>query len=135
MATYYRDPAEVLKSARARIEDPARWTNIAAARDQNRSPVEPTDPKAVSWCGLGSLELEIHHEELAGNSPEDYHVCHSLLSRAAERLYGRDSLADVNDQEGHRAALNLIDAALQMLDGERCYWCAHEEERCQCPDQ
>jgi hypothetical protein len=50
---------KILKAARARITDPARWTTGLYARDAAGIVVTPDDPKAVCWCAIGSLLVEV----------------------------------------------------------------------------
>ena len=104
----------LLKAARARIADPARWTQYTPARRLSWAgevgpACEPFDPRAVSWCAVGALMVE---RRAAGLS-------HAVLGRAYRRLTGPTDergpapIEYVNDCLGHDAVLEAFDAAIR----------------------
>lgn len=46
---------DVLRDARDLLNDPARWTQGAHARDHHGGPVGPAANAACAWCLLGAL--------------------------------------------------------------------------------
>jgi hypothetical protein len=50
-----RTAREMLVRARALVEHPEHWTQLALARNQHGRPVEPTADDAQRWCSLGAL--------------------------------------------------------------------------------
>lgn len=102
-------PREALRRARARIEHPDRWTQEVGARTEQGRPVEVTDPRAASWCVLGALQAETGEPIGPVYTP----ACDAL--RAEAERDGRETVSDVNDQDGHAAALALMDRAIARL--------------------
>ena len=47
---------EILRAARAKIEDPDRWCKTFLARDSAGSPVMPWEAGACKWCPIGAIE-------------------------------------------------------------------------------
>lgn len=48
-------PSEVLRAARAKIEDERCWTKGASARDADGYPLSPYAPDAVCFCAFGAV--------------------------------------------------------------------------------
>lgn len=101
-------PADILRAARARIEDPKNWQQgwYASTADGRRT--MGSDPDAACFCAYGALDN-------AGASESG--EISALLEAAAVRLFNQD-LIDVNDQEGHAAVLQVFDAAIAAAEAE-----------------
>lgn len=98
--------AEVLKAAKALIEDPSRWTQRTFARTMNGDAVHGTDRLAVCWCAAGAV---LHCSPRAAFMP----VC--VLNAAAQEM-GFRTATELNDTAGHRAVMEMFDRAIQHAD-------------------
>lgn len=98
---------QVLERARDTIADPDDWTSGAVARDDNGHRVAPWDPDAVCWCLVGALDKAA--TDLCLTSSRAY----TLASQAARDLYRGSSVAVVNDNRGHTAAIRVLDEAIR----------------------
>ncbi|MPZ68581.1 MAG: hypothetical protein GEU71_03530 [Actinobacteria bacterium] len=96
---------DVLQRARARIEDPARWTTCYLARDAQGEHCAPQSKEAVSWCALGALQTELR---TLGERYDEIPRIWRLL-QPSERFR---STTQVNDHEGHAAVLQLYADAI-----------------------
>lgn len=95
-------PHELLKAARARIADEARWTQGELARTATGWKCKPTSPRAVRWCGMGTVMAE---------GSGSWRDAQDALREACLRLF-RKSTPGVNDVLGHAAMLRAFDAAI-----------------------
>lgn len=55
MKTDKEQAIEVLRKGRKEIEDPTHWIKGEAAATAEGAPVDPTDPRAVCFCAIGSV--------------------------------------------------------------------------------
>jgi hypothetical protein len=98
---------EGLLALRALLEDPARWTQRASARDAKGRMCGPTAPAARSWCLSGGVY----------NVTDDEPALVAGMLRTLERRLpagsytGRPELGFFNDRSTHAQVLALIDAA------------------------
>ena len=100
---------EVLEKARARIEDPERWTQRVAGRDESGRAV-PID-KATQVCLDGALCLQFPDEDfrtLGGVPP--YKAAVALLEQATDYK----NIADFNDTHTHPEVLAAFDRAIEL---------------------
>lgn len=108
---------DLLKSARATLDDPSRWTKFVLARNAFGNETEPEDPDARRWCLIGSL----YH---AAPGQEDA-VCEAAywLSETIADLSGKDPnilghgqepVANLNDapETTHEHVLVVLDRAI-----------------------
>lgn len=100
--------ADILRAARARIEDPKDWFQgwYAATAEGKSTGTKSAD--AVCWCAYGALICAGSHEK----SPEAV-----ILEKQARRLFRKD-LIDTNDKAGHAAVLKVFDAAIAAAEAE-----------------
>lgn len=99
--------ADILRAARARIEDPKNWTTHTTARNDLGEPCNAMADEAVCWCGYGALVAESRCIN-----------CYQLLSKAASDLFNGASIGSVNDKRGHEAMLAVFDAAIAAAEAE-----------------
>lgn len=106
-----------LVDARARIADPARWTQFRYARDKRGHAVGPAHSTAVSWCAIGTLA------KTAALHPDvSYSECLTALSEGVPGL----SIVGLNDrgtkgapgQTPYAAVLAAYDDAIARLQAE-----------------
>lgn len=98
----------VLVAARARILDPAHWTQGALARDKNGVPMSDVfNTAAACWCATGALHL-------CGHSAKNvkFYTALSHLSR----FTGGSGIAKFNDKHTHREVIAMFDAAIRAED-------------------
>jgi len=103
------DVTRLLEAARARITDPAHWTQGVLARDANGincAFLSSGDP--VCWCALGSLNMSA--ETLHANQ-RTYQSANCEMVAAAQRMHER-TISTVNDKCGHEATLRMFDDAI-----------------------
>lgn len=100
---------ELLIDAKARIQDPAHWTQEYLARDERGFVVSHYEPTACKWCAMGSLFLS------AATVPTHvYQDADRALDDAAEALYPGVPYPVVNDRLGHEAIMAVYDRAIQL---------------------
>jgi len=123
---------QVLEKARTLLTDSARWTRDAPARNQDGTPVRPSDPSAICWCLEAAIGIA------AGRSGIVPFEMLELLDRAAVDLYAAElriehvnfdtgdpepplwdyvayeSSSYVNDVLGHEATLAVLDRAIEL---------------------
>lgn len=107
-----RTAKEILQASRARIADPAHWTQHAYARDAAGKQVGYISNIAVCWCAHGSLLAESWKEVTIRNLRADLEASEAL-NEVARTLFDNASLAMVNDNIGHAAVLRIYDLAIQ----------------------
>ena len=106
--TAERSTVEILRAARERISDPEHWCTEVLAKSASGAAVAPFDSSACQWCARGACE--------AGGE-DARHLAVGLLYEAAGPGV---SVTDLNDTEGHEAALNLLDKAISLAEEASC---------------
>jgi hypothetical protein len=96
-------PAEVLRGAKALIQDPAHWCQFEMCLPE-------WDGLAKRFCSVGALfEFNPH--------PRD---CVVFLDRAAKELSaGRFSIAGYNDSRTHAEVMLLWDRAIELSEADQ----------------
>lgn len=97
---------DVLIAARAKIADPANWTQRVSAREVNGHVVAHDDAMAVCWCALGALANVIWRNDI-------YWAAESALSDAIG-----GSIHKFNDTHTHAEVLAKFDEAIAAQGGE-----------------
>lgn len=101
-------PVEILKAAKAKIEDPAHWCQGNAAWDLNGRACVPEDHNARSWCSWGAVTAASRQR---GVSAHDY------LDRAADE-FGFASAVVLNDSTDHPTVMKMFDRAIALAEQE-----------------
>ena len=101
--------AQIVKKARALIEDERHWCRGELARDMDTLSVCPTDRRAVRRCALGALIAAAYQ------ITNDFNRAHDLAIGAVRPLYGSAMLVNVNDVRGHAAVLALLDEVVAAM--------------------
>ena len=133
-----RATVELLTRAKARIADPARWTQHANARNSIGEQVGASDAAAVQWCAHGTLVAEMVdcHRSLymmgfrfaapAGTEREIVNCHVDLYDMGVESLeqvpqtMDYCGLQDFNDGVDHTAVLAMFDAAIAQQEEASC---------------
>lgn len=94
---------KLLIEARAKIADPAHWTQGANARNSFHESCLSHDPRAICWCAQGAI--------LSFRDPTEGEA-YTQLNNAAKELtnYGLTSLNDTTD---HATVLKMFDIAIE----------------------
>ena len=98
--------ADILRAARARIEDPKNWTQGAFARAADQTDVPARSKDAVCWCVFGAIEA-------AGGNQDEESLVRVVSYRLTQLLP-----AEANDTLGHPAVLQMLDAAIAAAEAE-----------------
>lgn len=98
--------ADILRRARARIEDPSRWTRGYSARDSKGAAVDAASEMAVAWCAYGACTAE--------GGDEGDAVAERWLVPAAGSVGQMPST--LNDDWGHTAVLQMFDRAIELAE-------------------
>ena len=102
--------ADILRAARARIEDPKNWTTGQFARNAKGDPVSCYSRKAVCWCAIGAVSAE---------RPDNYgRDALGFLYMASADLFKQEDISIINDSLGHDAVLRAFDAAIAAAEAE-----------------
>lgn len=97
---------EMLKNVRARLSEPARWTQCAPARDADGLSCNVRD--GCSWCLFGALLLETQFSTVGMG-----HLAISLLCQAMRELgFGSQNITRFNDSHTHDEVLAILDFAI-----------------------
>lgn len=107
-----RSPADVLRAARKRIEDPRRWTKGAAARTALNKPVRTSHPSASRWCLNGAMLLESGGK--GGQAPGTRFVLRALR----ERGHRGATVTSFNDRGLHSEVIKILDRAIEFAEAE-----------------
>lgn len=100
---------EVLIAARAKIADPANWTQGEYARTLEGYPLDVHSRNAECWCSIGALACVMGDVVLAE---------HSASHKALEDVMGTRWIAEFNDTHTHAEVLAKFDEAIAAQGGE-----------------
>lgn len=103
MPTTELSVVDILKRARALIEEPEHWCQGSTALDFELHPVLPTGPTACRWCLYGAL-----CNVGGGTYPN---AVADLLTRTTRTKYWATQF---NDKVGHLAVLAALDRAIAL---------------------
>ena len=101
---------QVILRALEIISDEGKWTEGALARDHHRRSCQATAPEAVRFCAIGALERAAY--ELLGEIAEPLFVTDLEKTVLNANGYASLTLAQVNDQKGREAVIELFKKAL-----------------------
>lgn len=100
-----QDPKDILRRARARLEDDTKWTVGAPARNAEGAWRKPDAPDAVRWDIQGAIAIECN----------PYGILPPFFMKLLDELVaplGCDSVGVFNDTFSHDKMLELFDAAI-----------------------
>ena len=104
----YRD---VLVAARARLDDPDRWTQEAYARRVDNETCKPRDPGACKWCLLGAIAHESNQFGII--PPPLLTFLEGMRSYCFKDQF--QNVTELNDYLSHSSVLGFLDLALQQF--------------------
>lgn len=100
-----KSTADILRQAKALIEDEAHWCRGVGSRNKEGAPVLITSMDAYSWCAMGAVNL------VRGRNSTPY----NLLIEVAFGLFGMTPTA-VNDTLNHAAVMQMYDEAIRRAE-------------------
>lgn len=103
------DVVSVLRAAKQIISDPSRWTCGEYARTSRGKCIGVECDAAVSFCSIGALASALGSDVDAAENSAAYKLLHRV---ATEESYW--SVASLNDQGGHAAAMSMFDRAIEI---------------------
>ena len=107
---------QLLRHARATLDNPQAWGRQYCAKDREHNPVAPDSPNACSWCSLGAIMLAaLHHGIDAIPQRELPPICHQAAAAVhAQTPQPRQGLTIWNDalDTFHPDVLRAFDAAI-----------------------
>lgn len=106
---------EVLRRARALIEEPARWCRDKYARDERGRSIRPGSERACQWCALGAVRA-VTSGIPANEVQPIYREAIRRLQRALnpEAPGAQSGIVDANDRKAtsHADVLAAFDVAI-----------------------
>lgn len=108
--------AEILKQARALIEDPERWHQGYYARTEDGRVVDAYDPDACAWCAEGAVLKA--GGSLFENAPESIllDACAVDIAATLDLDYAVMFANHLNDQTDHATVLRMFDCAIAKAE-------------------
>lgn len=107
-------PSEVLRAAKALIENPENWTQNMYGRHTKTSKrhLMGFDEAATCWCSVGALQKVAGHEEV-------YHL-ESRLGEAARLIANtvEENAVHFNDNRSHAEVMHMFDLAIERAEKE-----------------
>lgn len=98
--------SEILRAARALIEDPAHWTKETYARTRTGRECAIDSRSAVAFCAIGSLtRIRTDADAFLG-------------ARRGLAVCCGDSIADFNDTHTHTEVIAAFDCAIKKAEQE-----------------
>ena len=109
-------PAEILRAAKAKIEDPAHWCRGGYAMTAYGAFVGPKDYRACQWCGAGAVRAVTDTSDFASRAAPIY-----LLRAAAEKLGGSSytPFEQFNDEADHATVMKAFDIAIELAEASQ----------------
>lgn len=101
---------QIIVRALELISDESRWTEGALARDYHRRSCQAIALEAVRFCAVGALERAAY--ELLGDIAEPLFLADIENTVLAANGYKSRTLAQINDQQGREAVIELFKTAL-----------------------
>lgn len=107
--------SELLRAAKAKIEDPKRWTKGDTALDSRGERVGARDATACCWCSMGALSAAGAIVP-TGDDPATCMLRRCIMPR---KPYGA-SLVEFNDAPAttHADVMALFERAIAMAESE-----------------
>lgn len=113
---------DLLKRAKALIEDPMRWTQNVYARNAYGREVSELSPDACRFCSMGALHRAagiLADDEPVATPTQLKHALRALneqVGQQSSRL--THSMVQFNDTSTHRAVMAVFDGAIQATAPE-----------------
>lgn len=100
-------PSQILRAAKAKIENPENWIQGSAAIDRDGMNCDPDSLAAVAWCSLGAFY------SIRSTSYKD--AGYSFLERSISKS-GVPGVANFNDTHSHAEVMSLWDKAISLSE-------------------
>lgn len=120
---------EFLKNAKARIADEKNWCRVHLAMNACKEFVQPSSPRAVCWCSLGTVYLEsrlLEYQYQVALAEELRDRAEATLSEAVAEITNSDALEKstytsipiYNDDHSHEEVMKMWDKAIEIAERE-----------------
>ena len=103
--------SEILKAARAKIENPKNWIKGNVALDASGSAVDPLNPAACRFCGIGALRA-------SGAPIRDYWAALNYLEAVEPVSDNHFWIYNDAAKTTHKQVLKAFTAAIAKAEGE-----------------
>lgn len=104
-------PAEVLRAARAKIEDPSRWLKGRYACDDGGFTIFEHSVYATSWCAVGAVGAIV-----SPTSPEWWEATAYLRGQVSSRFCSVQLFND-HEKTTHADVMRVFDRAIEQAEG------------------
>lgn len=104
--------ADILRAAKAKIEDPARWCQGQPAKDAKGYQIATGSRLATAWCAWGACC------SVAGVRDAGFGLALVNLNRVACRA-GFGSAQELNDSSDHPTVMAMFDRAIELAEQEK----------------
>lgn len=101
--------AEKLRTAKALIEDPARWCQGTAAKSATGFLVDWDSPDALQWCAYGAFR------RAGADTAKEWGFMWAAASALMDRYVGPSRL---NDSTDHPTVMKMFDRAIELATKE-----------------
>ncbi len=108
-----KTPKDVLLGVKELLSDPNKWTQGAAAVDNEGGSVYPTDRSACQFCLIGGVSRVLGQGPFSEKSTLHAEVCEVLRS-ACREIAGNAYLTRYNDSHTHAEVMGLLDKAIEL---------------------
>ena len=103
-------PAEILRAAKAKIEDPAHWCQGEYAKDALGQRASEYSDEACAWCAMGAF-----HTIDNGSSYDAFRS----LAKAANEIHQGWGIPNVNDNTDHATVMRMFDRAIELAEASQ----------------
>ena len=105
--------AEILKRAKAKIENPGHWCQGFPAKDVRGRSAKPHSDYAVRWCAIGALD------SVSGRFDALWYMkARDCLMTSAIECGNAIGIAHLNDHSDHATVMRMYDLAIAKAEGE-----------------
>ena len=105
---------EILKRAKARIENPEHWCTGSLARNTLGGVTAPRSSDACKWCAFGAIIAEANHGTFQVEQALDIVAIPIInsMGRAGPEVKNLRGAAYVNDYTDHATVMRMYDLAI-----------------------
>lgn len=113
----------VLQTAKAKIEDPARWCTDDYAQSAGGAKLAPYSPLACRFCALGAVESCFSEHDYDRTCSWTRRLLADAAAAVAQDLGveippTKARVPFINDHCGHAAVMEMYERAIQLAKGE-----------------
>lgn len=111
-------PAEILRAAKAKIEDPAHWCQGYSWLNSKNQPISRDDMRSAArrCCAIGAVALSCQRLS------DEWSPIRFLETAANELGFGEKVLlapAELNDSTDHATVMRMFDRAIELAEASQ----------------